>query len=138
MKEKRTILVVDDDETILSAISAFITLEMDHKVLTYSSPSNALDELDKNTKIDFIISDFLMPDIDGIQFLEEMKNRYPDVPRILLTGYADKENAIKAVNKAGIYYYLEKPWDNEELLLTIQNGLEKKDLILDTKKFYLL
>ena len=51
------------------------------------------------------------------------------VPRILLTGYADKENAIKAINNVGLYQYIEKPWDNEDLKLIIRNGLEKNVLL---------
>lgn len=76
-----------------------------------------------------MISDYLMPDMDGIRFLGEVKRLRPDVTRIILTGYADKENAIKAINDIGIYQYIEKPWDNEDLNIIIRNGLEKKLLM---------
>ena len=55
----------------------------------------------------------------------------PQATRILLTGYADKENAIRAINEAGLYYYLEKPWDNEQLKLIIRNSVERSSLFLE-------
>jgi response regulator RpfG family c-di-GMP phosphodiesterase len=70
-----------------------------------------------------------MPDMDGISFLGRVKEKLPQVPRILLTGYADKENAIKAINDVGLYQYIEKPWNNDDLKLIIRNGLEKTILL---------
>ena len=71
-----------------------------------------------------------MPEMDGINFLARMRELKPDVPRILLTGYADKENAIKAINEVGLFQYIEKPWDNDQLRIILRNGLEKKQLLL--------
>jgi len=65
----------------------------------------------------------------GIDLLLEIKKLQPYATRILLTGYADKENAIKAINEVGLYQYVEKPWDNNELKLIIQNGLERRFLM---------
>ena len=79
--------------------------------------------------IDLVISDYLMPELDGISFLMQVKLLQPQAIRILLTGYADKENAIKAINEVGLYQYIEKPWQNADLLLVIHNGLEKRFLI---------
>ena len=70
-----------------------------------------------------------MPEMDGISFLAKIKEIRPEAPRILLTGYADKENAIKGINKVGLFQYIEKPWDNEQLRLIIRNGLEKQQLM---------
>jgi response regulator RpfG family c-di-GMP phosphodiesterase len=70
-----------------------------------------------------------MPEMNGIEFLLEVKKIHPFATRILLTGYADKENAIKAINEVGLYQYVEKPWDNNDLKLTIQNGLERRFLM---------
>jgi response regulator RpfG family c-di-GMP phosphodiesterase len=81
-----------------------------------------------------VISDYLMPEMDGITFLAKVKDKLPMVPRILLTGYADKENAIKAINNVGLYQYIEKPWDNEDLKLVIRNGLEKTILLQQLKQ----
>jgi response regulator RpfG family c-di-GMP phosphodiesterase len=70
-----------------------------------------------------------MPEIDGITFLSKVKGIQPEATRILLTGYADKENAIKAINDVGLYQYIEKPWENDDLKLIIRNGLEKRILL---------
>jgi DNA-binding NtrC family response regulator len=124
------ILLVDDEEMILTSIKSFFAIETDYDVLTYTSPVQALQDLDSKIKsVDLVISDYLMPEMDGISFLAEVKKRFPLVPRILLTGYADKENAIKAINNVGLYQYIEKPWDNDDLKMVIRNGLEKTVLL---------
>jgi response regulator RpfG family c-di-GMP phosphodiesterase len=79
--------------------------------------------------VDVVVSDYLMPEIDGISFLSQVKAIQPEATRILLTGYADKENAIKAINDVGLYQYIEKPWENDDLKLIIRNGLEKRILL---------
>ena len=124
------ILLVDDEEMILTSIKSFFAVETDYDLLTYTSPLQALKDLDSKVKsVDLVISDYLMPEMDGISFLAEVKKRFPLVPRILLTGYADKENAIKAINNVGLYQYIEKPWNNDDLRLIIKNGLEKTILL---------
>ena len=129
-KEPPVILLVDDEEMILTSIKSFFAIEADYDLLTYTSPIQALKDLDTKIKsVDLIISDYLMPEMDGISFLAQVKKRFPLVPRILLTGYADKENAIKAINNVGLYQYIEKPWNNDDLRLVIKNGLEKTILL---------
>ncbi|MCI0417704.1 MAG: response regulator [Acidobacteria bacterium] len=123
-----TILLVDDEEMVLTSIRSFLAIETDYQVHTFTSPVKALHELE-HIDIDLVISDYLMPDMDGITFLGKVKERFPQVPRILLTGYADKENAIKAINDVGLYQYIEKPWNNDDLKLIIRNGLEKTILL---------
>jgi DNA-binding NtrC family response regulator len=125
-----TVLLVDDEEMVLKSIKAFFAIEGDYNLLTYTSPQQALAELSNHANtIGLVISDYSMPEMDGITFLAEVKERLPLVPRILLTGYADKESAIKAINDVGLYQYIEKPWDNDNLRLIIRNGLEKTGLI---------
>jgi len=70
-----------------------------------------------------------MPGMDGIAFLSRFKELQPMALRILLTGYADKESAIRAINLVGLYQYIEKPWNNDELRLIIGNALEKTMLL---------
>jgi len=127
-KDPITILLVDDEEMVLTSIKSFLAIETDYKVLAYTSPLKALDEMDR-LNMDLVISDYLMPEMDGITFLGRVKERFPQAPRILLTGYADKENAIKAINDVGLYQYIEKPWNNDDLNLIIRNGLEKTILL---------
>ncbi len=126
-KSKR-IIVVDDEAMMLSTLKMLLDIEGFENVRFFESPQKALCDI-KQTTPELIISDFMMPDMNGIEFLSEAKKICPDVSMILLTGYADKENAIKAINEVGIYKYIEKPWDNEDLLLNIRNGLERSGLI---------
>jgi DNA-binding NtrC family response regulator len=123
-----TILLVDDEEMVLNSIKSFFAIETDYILATYTSPVKALEDIEQ-THFDLVISDYLMPEMDGITFLAKVKEKRPLIPRILLTGYADKENAIKAINNVGLYQYIEKPWDNEDLRLIIRNGLEKTVLL---------
>lgn len=122
------IVIVDDEEMVLTSISSFLMLETEYEVSTFLSAKEALAFIEEND-VDLVISDYLMPEMDGIQFLGEVKRIKPETTRIILTGYADKENAIKAINDVGLFQYIEKPWDNEDLNIIIRNGLEKKLLV---------
>lgn len=132
--KSETIVIVDDEEMVLTSISSFLALETDYHVESFLSAKEALDFI-KNNDIDLVVSDYLMPEMDGISFLIEVREIKPEVPRIILTGYADKENAIKAINQVGLFQYIEKPWDNEDILIIFRNGLEKQKLMkkLDEK-----
>ena len=129
-----TIIIVDDEEMVLTSLSSFLALETEYHVETFTAATKAMEYVESND-IDLVISDYLMPEMDGITFLAEVRKLRPEVPRIILTGYADKENAIKAINEVGLYQYLEKPWDNEDILIVLRNGLEKLQLMkkLQTK-----
>ena len=122
------IVLVDDEEMVVTSIKSFLELETNHEVVAFTSAKIAL-EFMKENEVDLVVSDYLMPDIDGIEFLSQAKDLHPKATRILLIGYADKENAIKAINRVGLYQYIEKPWDNDDLKLVIQNGLEKRILL---------
>lgn len=126
--ERESVLIVDDEEMVLTSLSTYLALESDYEVITFTSARQAIAHLEMQD-VGIIISDFLMPELDGISFLTRARELRPDAPRILLTGYADKENAIKAINQVGLYQYVEKPWDNDDLRLIIRNGLEKRELI---------
>jgi DNA-binding NtrC family response regulator len=127
-KEQETIVIVDDEEMVLTSISTFLNLETEYEIKTFTSPLQAL-EFIKNNPVHLVVSDYLMPELDGVEFLTKVRDLKPEVPRIILTGYADKENAIKAINEVGLFQYIEKPWDNDDLLIIIRNGLEKLKLL---------
>ncbi len=133
----KTIMVVDDEKMITSTLSAMFKLMLKENVLVFNDVEQALSctELE-NKQVDLIISDFMMPKMNGLEFLKNVREKCPGTVTILLTGYADKENAIKSINEIGLYYYLEKPWDNNDLIKVVKNGLEKKDLEDDLKKNY--
>jgi response regulator RpfG family c-di-GMP phosphodiesterase len=123
-----TILIVDDEEMVLMALRSFLELETAYRVVTNLSPVDALDTV-RDERVDVIVADFMMPVMDGIEFLRQAREIRPHATRILLTGYADMRNAIRAINEAGLYHYLEKPWDNDRLKLVVRNGVERSSLV---------
>jgi putative two-component system response regulator len=137
VKLSNTIMIVDDEKMITTTLSTMFKLMLKQNVIAYNDVNQALEskELEEN-KVDLIISDFMMPKMNGLEFLKNVKEKCPDTVTILLTGYADKENAIKSINEVGLYYYLEKPWNNNDLIKVVKNGLEKKELKDDLKKKY--
>jgi response regulator RpfG family c-di-GMP phosphodiesterase len=122
--EQSRVVVVDDDALVTSSLSSFLSLEVEIDPVVFNESPKAAAYLQEH-QVDLIISDFLMPDMDGIQLLNEARKLQPEVPRILLTGYADKENAIKAINEVRVFQYIEKPWENEQLRRVVLNGLER-------------
>ena len=127
------IVVVDDDKIVTSAFKTLLKVEGFGNAHFFNNPEEALEFLKSNTP-DLVISDFLMPEMNGLEFLSEVKKMYPEVSKILLTGYADKENAIRAINEVGLYRYIEKPWDNDDLILNIRNGIERSYLLSELRK----
>ena len=126
--DRGTVMIVDDEEMVLAALRTFLELETPWMVHAFNSPAEALEAVSDH-RVDVVMADFMMPDMDGISFLKEVRSLKPHVSRILLTGYADVENAIRAINEAGLYHYLEKPWDNEHLRMVIRNGMERSSLV---------
>ncbi|OGI04557.1 MAG: hypothetical protein A2Y25_02010 [Candidatus Melainabacteria bacterium GWF2_37_15] len=118
------IVIVDDEELITSNLKILFRLEGYHSPNIFNSPLEALEYI-KNNRVDLVISDFFMPKLNGIDLLKKTREFHPHATLILLTGYADKESAIRAINEVGLYRYIEKPWDNTDLMLCIRNGLEK-------------
>ncbi|MEB3286125.1 MAG: ATP-binding protein [Vampirovibrionales bacterium] len=127
-----TVFLVDDEPMVTVSIQTMLSLDTKHLVYSFNSSVEALLKLDAH-RPDVVISDFSMPEMDGITFLQKVKETLPQATLILLTGYADKESAIQAINTVGIYRYIEKPWDNDELKLNIKNGLERAHLVSDLK-----
>jgi len=72
-----------------------------------------------------VISDHLMPEISGLEFIKKIRTLYPGIIRIILTGHADTSIAISAINDGEIYKFITKPWDNAELKLIVKNAFEK-------------
>ena len=130
---KPVVVLVDDEEMILTSIRTLLMLEADYEVQCFTNPRDAVGFLEKNAA-DIAVSDYLMPGLTGIQLLAESKRLQPEATRVLLTGHADKASAIQAINQVGLFQYLEKPWDNAQLLLVIQQGVERVQLLLELRQ----
>jgi len=132
METKPRILLVDDDANLTASLKRSF-----HKfpfiVDTSNDASEALKILEKE-KIDVIVSDEKMPGISGTEFLSIACKKYPDTIRIMLTGYATIETALKAVNQGKIFHLFVKPCNFGELLLLIKRALQHKSLLSETRK----
>ena len=115
------VLYVDDEVHNLNSFKA--AFRRDFNVLTVTSGKEGLEVL-KSNKVHVIITDQRMPEMTGVDFLIEVLKEYTDPIRILLTGYSDINAVIDAVNKGHIYYYLNKPWDEQQLRIIIKNAYE--------------
>jgi len=122
------VLLVDDEEMVITSIRAFLQLETEYKVTGITSPVEAVKFLETNP-VEVVVSDYLMPKMNGLQVLSKSKELQPEAARVLLTGHADKQSAINAINEVGLFQYLEKPWDNQQLLLVIQSAIERTGLL---------
>ncbi|HKT64164.1 HD domain-containing phosphohydrolase [Burkholderia sp. 22313] len=120
------ILLVDDEPSVLSALKRVLRPAR-YEILTADSGETALEIL-ASTEVDLIVSDMRMPNMSGAAFLSRARSLYPDTMRILLTGYSDIASIVEAVNEGGVYRYLNKPWDDHDLLMTLEQALEQRRL----------
>ncbi len=131
---RHTILCVDDEKNILNALRRLLRKENLH-VLTAESGKAGLSVLDREA-VDLVVSDQRMPEMSGVEFLEKVKARFPDVIRMILTGYTDVNAITESVNKGHIYKFLFKPWDDNALVLEIRGALHHHDLIASNKALH--
>lgn len=128
--ESIQILLVDDEPNILKALARILKR---YTVTTANSGIEGL-LLAKSTEFDIVISDYRMPEMDGITFLEKFMVIIPDAIRIIVTGYADLDAAQSAINKLGVFRFIKKPWNNLEILNAVEKGLELKHILLENKR----
>ncbi len=121
-----TLLFVDDEANILSSLQRLFR-PLGYQILTAASGKEGL-ELLQNNNVDLIISDMRMPEMDGAEFLAQAAQQWPDTIRILLTGYADMTSTISAINEGKIYKYISKPWEDNDITLSVKHALEQKYL----------
>ncbi|WP_299975726.1 HD domain-containing phosphohydrolase [uncultured Pseudoteredinibacter sp.] len=115
------IMIVDDEQSILNSLQRLL-FDMDCNIRTSTSGHEALQAL-QDQAADIVISDMRMAGMDGVEFLNEVASRWSETERILLTGYADLESTIGAINKGKINFYMEKPWDDDRLRRIVQKGI---------------
>jgi response regulator RpfG family c-di-GMP phosphodiesterase len=130
MAEK--ILFVDDEPNVLQGLRRQIRKEFSAHYV--SDPTTVMTELEKEGPFAVVVSDMRMPGIDGAALLRQVKDRFPDTVRVMLTGYADQEIAVSAINQGSIYSFLNKPCDTEILFKTLRNALRQHDLITAEKE----
>ncbi|MFN7134076.1 MAG: response regulator [Myxococcales bacterium] len=128
----RTILIVDDEENVRNALKRALRRE-EYQILTAAGPDEGL-ELLKAHPVDVVLSDHLMPRMTGLQFLTLVRDRHPDVARLMLTGHADMETAIRAINDGQIYRFLQKPWDDVELKVVLHLAFEHVELERENRR----
>lgn len=117
------LLAVDDDEAVLRSLRSLFRGQA-YRLRLASSGADALRLLEEH-EFDVILSDMRMPEMDGLQFLEEARRRFPEPMRIVLSGYADPISVIGVLNAANIYAYVHKPWDNDDLRLKVHRAAEQ-------------
>lgn len=127
MSDTIKLLCVDDERNVLRALER-IFMDDDYEILTASSGEEGLSHFDKNPDISVVISDYRMPGMNGVEFLSQVCNKYPDTVRIVLSGYADTASVVSAINEGQIYKFVSKPWSDEELRQTVAKAVESFSL----------
>ena len=135
------ILIVDDDESILKALRRLLTMTplttgndvSKATVECFSSPEDALEKA-RYTPYDLVLSDYRMPVMNGVQFLKAFREIQPDAARLILSGYADLNGLISAINEAGISRFISKPWNDYELVSSIGQALALRELMQENQR----
>ncbi|HMK56315.1 MAG TPA: response regulator, partial [Dissulfurispiraceae bacterium] len=125
------VLFVDDEENILNAYRRLFFADP-ITVLTASSAAEGM-ELMKNNAVSVIVSDYVMPGMGGIEFLEWTKSASPESVRIMVTGYADLASAIGAINRGEVYRFITKPWDDADLRQTVLDSVDRHKIVVSIK-----
>jgi len=126
------LLIVDDEEAILETMT--FTFEDDYEVFTSTSANAALGLLDKHAPIAVVISDQRMPEMTGVEFLARVFKRSPATQRIILTGFADMNAIIRAINDGHVYAYITKPWEPDQLKQVVRRAADHHLLTLENER----
>ena len=124
--EKHKVLLVDDEENVLSSLKRALRGEF-FEVSTTTNPQEAI-SLAETGNISLIVSDHQMPDMTGVEMFKQIKTINPHIIRIMLTGKADLEDTVEAINEGEVFRFIRKPWDDIDLKITIRHALMQYDL----------
>ena len=127
------LLLVDDEKGVLMLLEDLFT-SRGYKTSKASDGQDALEQL-KSLTPDLILADYQMPNMNGIELFKAVQDICPDIVRILLTAHGDLQVAMAAINETNVYKFITKPWNNDDLVLTVQRALEHYDLILQQRAF---
>jgi len=131
MRTRHTVLVVDDEPDVVKSIQDL--LRFDHKVLGATRATDGM-RLLREQPVHVVLTDQRMPEMTGVEFLRRLREEFPDVVRLLVTGYADIRAVIDAINQGNVYRYITKPWEPEELQAVIREAAERYDLVAERKR----
>ncbi|MCL4457061.1 MAG: response regulator [Nitrospirae bacterium] len=132
MDEKIKILFVDDEENVLAAVKR-VFIDTGYIILTATSGREALEILENND-VRVIVSDYRMPEMNGVELLKTIREQRNDIVRIVLSGYADLGAVISAINEGHLYKFISKPWNDEDLKITVANAVEKYSILKRNKE----
>jgi two-component system, NtrC family, sensor kinase len=130
MKEQIRILFVDDEVNVLKALRR-VFMEEDYEILTAEGGEQGLEFLKSHEPVQIVVSDYRMPVMNGVDFLKAVYKSWPHTVRIVLSGYADTAAVVDSVNEGHIYKFIPKPWNDDELRVTIANAVERYTLYTD-------
>ena len=128
MSELIQILCVDDEPNILKALRRLFMDEDNYEVFLAESGEAGLKVLQQHEDLRLVISDYRMPGMNGVEFLSQVYENWPDTLRIVLSGYADTAAVVEAINLGRIYKFIPKPWNDEDLLSTVRVALQHQEL----------
>ncbi|RJP78997.1 MAG: response regulator [Desulfobacteraceae bacterium] len=130
--EKATVLVVDNQENVLKVIeNALGTISYD--IIVMKNGQEGFAQL-QNGPVDIVLADQAMPDMDCLEFLTTVKREFPDVVTIMLAEQIDLDTTIRAINEAGVYRFILKPWNSFELRINVSRGIEFKRMVLEKRR----
>jgi putative nucleotidyltransferase with HDIG domain len=132
MRAQHTVLFVDDEVNILKALQRLLRAE-DMNVVCASRAREAL-QLMEEQPAQVVVTDQRMPEMSGVDLLSQVRERWPDVVRMLLTGYTDMDVAVEAINRGEIYRLITKPWNDDELRATIRQAFDHADLKAEIRR----
>lgn len=131
-KKMYRIMLIDDEENILKALQRVLHKQKDWEVEAYNNGADAFKRA-QVASFDLFLSDFRMPEMDGVEFLSKIKELQPDSMRFILSGFTDLDALLGAINKANIFRFISKPWDDSDLIVSIKQALELRDVIIENR-----
>jgi len=125
-------LLVDDEENVLKALRRTLASEL-YEIEIFTKGVDALKQAEHNA-FDLVISDYRMPEMNGVEFLIQFKELQPDTMRLILSGYSDLEALLGAINQAEIFRFISKPWEDYELKTAISQALDHRAILLENQR----
>ncbi|GMR19469.1 MAG: hypothetical protein BMS9Abin36_0064 [Gammaproteobacteria bacterium] len=127
------ILLVDDEENILKALQRTLGRQRDWEIEIYTRAEEALQRM-RVKNFELVLSDYRMPEMDGVQFLSQVKQLQPDAARLIISGYTDLDALLGAINEASIYRFISKPWNDYDLVATLEHALSYRDMQVENRR----